>query len=133
MSTGRPVPRKAPWPNCSSAQARNSIPNWSGCSPNSTGTTRQLAQRVATRWLRSLDPDLVNSYWSLNTVPSPRCRAAKTGSLFEAKLLENMYDAVVFVDAAGRIVLWNHGAERLTGIAGSGIRRQIWHPGQCSK
>ena len=35
-----------------------------------------------------------------------------------------MYDAVVFVDAASRIVLWNRGAERLTGISGAGIRGQ---------
>ena len=40
-------------------------------------------------------------------------------ALFQAKLLDNMYDAVVFIDAAGRMVLWNHGAERLTGIAGT--------------
>ena len=39
-----------------------------------------------------------------------------------------MYDAVVFIDAAGRVVLWNRGAERLTGIAGASIRGQLWHP-----
>ena len=33
-----------------------------------------------------------------------------------------MYDAVVFIDAAGRVVLWNRGAERLTGIAGASVR-----------
>ena len=39
-----------------------------------------------------------------------------------------MYDAVVFVDAAGRIALWNHGAERLTGIAGASVRQRAWSP-----
>ena len=38
-----------------------------------------------------------------------------------------MYDAVVFVNAKGRIVAWNHGSERLTGIAGASIRQQRWH------
>ncbi len=86
-----------------------------------------LHQRVAQRWLHTLDPELVNSHWSLNTVPSPLC-GAKSGSLFEAKLLENMCDAVTFIDAAGRLMLWNPGAERLTGIAAGSICGQFWHP-----
>jgi diguanylate cyclase (GGDEF)-like protein/PAS domain S-box-containing protein len=86
-----------------------------------------LHREVASRWLRTLDPDLVNSYWELNNVPSPP-RGAKSEALFEAKLLENMYDAVVFFDAAGRIMLWNRGAERLTGIAGGSVRGHLWQP-----
>jgi diguanylate cyclase (GGDEF)-like protein len=86
-----------------------------------------LHREVAGRWLRSLDTDLVNSYWELNNVPSQPANE-KHGSLFEAKLLDNMYDAVVFFDAAGRITLWNRGAERLTGIAGNGIRGHLWQP-----
>ena len=39
-----------------------------------------------------------------------------------------MYDAVAFIDAAGRIALWNHGAERLTGINGVSVCHQMWHP-----
>ena len=61
-----------------------------------------LHREVAGRWLRTLDPNLVNSYWELNNVPS-QPTGEKNGSLFEAKLLENMYDAVVFFDSAGRI------------------------------
>ena len=86
-----------------------------------------LHREVAGRWLRTLDPNLVNSYWELNNVPS-QPTGEKNGSLFEAKLLENMYDAVVFFDSAGRIALWNRGAERLTGIAGSSIRGHLWQP-----
>jgi response regulator RpfG family c-di-GMP phosphodiesterase len=48
-----------------------------------------LHQRAAQRWLLALDPALVNSHWSLNTVPSP-LSCAKAESLFEVKLLENM-------------------------------------------
>ncbi|MGA2796145.1 MAG: diguanylate cyclase [Thermoguttaceae bacterium] len=90
-----------------------------------------LHQRAAQRWLHALDPALVNSHWSLNTVPSPLC-GVKTESLFEAKLLENMCDAVIFIDVAGRIALWNRGAERLTGIAAEGVWGQIWHPALLS-
>ncbi|MCC6127379.1 MAG: diguanylate cyclase [Pirellulales bacterium] len=85
-----------------------------------------LHREVAGRWLRLLDPDLVNSYWELNNVPSPS--GEKYGSIFEAKLLENMYDAVVFFDSAGRIELWNRGAERLTGISGGSVRGRLWEP-----
>jgi diguanylate cyclase (GGDEF)-like protein/PAS domain S-box-containing protein len=90
-----------------------------------------LHQQAAQRWLHSLDPALVNSHWSLNTVPSPLC-GVKTESVFEAKLLENMCDAVIFIDVAGRIALWNRGAERLTGIAADSVCGQIWHPALLS-
>jgi diguanylate cyclase (GGDEF)-like protein/PAS domain S-box-containing protein len=86
-----------------------------------------LHHEVASRWLRSLDPDLVNSYWELNNRPSPQ-NGKHHGTLFESKLLENMYDAVVFFDAASRITLWNRGAERLTGIASASIRGKLWRP-----
>lgn len=86
-----------------------------------------LHSEVASRWLRSLDPDLVNSYWELNNVPSAPS-GEKVASVFEAKLIENMYDAVIFFDSAGRISLWNRGAERLTGISGGSIRGHQWEP-----
>jgi diguanylate cyclase (GGDEF)-like protein/PAS domain S-box-containing protein len=86
-----------------------------------------LRQAAARRWLHALDSKLVDSYWSLNTVSSP-LQGAKKGHLFELKLLENMADAVTFIDAAGRIMFWNRGAERLTGIAADSICGQLWHP-----
>ena len=82
---------------------------------------------AAQRWLGTLDLKQVNSYWSLNTVPSP-LRDGKTDDLFELKLLENMCDAVTFIDAAGRIMLWNRGAERLTAISAESVCGQLWHP-----
>src|SRR5690606_33510354 len=36
--------------------------------------------------------------------------------MFERKLVTNMHDGVVFVDAARKIFQWNTGAERLTGV-----------------
>jgi diguanylate cyclase (GGDEF)-like protein/PAS domain S-box-containing protein len=86
-----------------------------------------LHGEVAGRWLRLLDPDLVNSYWELNNLPSIPT-SERNASLFEAKLLENMYDAVIFFDSAGRISQWNRGAERLTGISSGSIRGHLWQP-----
>ena len=48
-----------------------------------------------------LDPEMVDSYWELNCVPSPLAPPSVDAS-FQAKLLENMYDAVVFIDAGGQ-------------------------------
>ena len=78
------------------------------------GDVSELRREVAGRWMRTLDPDMVNSYWELNCVPSHAAPPTIDDS-FQAQLLDNMYDAVVFIDVAGKIKLWNHGAERLSG------------------
>jgi diguanylate cyclase (GGDEF)-like protein len=82
---------------------------------------------VAHRWLRSLEPAMVDSFWELSSIPTPRIEPA-VDALFESRLLDNMYDAVVFIDTAGRVMLWNRGTERLTGVSGASVRGQIWHP-----
>jgi diguanylate cyclase (GGDEF)-like protein len=94
------------------------------------GDRGQLRKQVAARWLLSLDPQTANAYWDFTAAPPQAAIALGQGEtlLFEAKLLDNMYDAVVFINARGHIVQWNHGAERLTGIAGASIRQQRWHP-----
>ena len=82
---------------------------------------------TAHRWLRLLDPTAAHSCWDLNCNLLPPAEPA-VDALFQDRLLDNMYDAVVFIDAAGRVVLWNRGAERLTGIQAAGIRGQTWQP-----
>ena len=82
---------------------------------------------TAHRWLRLLDPTAAHSCWELNCNLLPPAEPA-VDALFQDRLLDNMYDAVVFIDAAGRVVLWNRGAERLTGIQAAGIRGQTWQP-----
>jgi diguanylate cyclase (GGDEF)-like protein len=84
-----------------------------------------LQHQVAGRWLQSLDPQQAHSYWQLNCVPSV-AQSAGVEAIFPGKLLENMYDAVVFIDAGMRIIAWNHGAERLTGIPAASICRTPW-------
>jgi len=82
---------------------------------------------AASRWLRLLASTTTNSYWELSGNTSPAVEPA-VGAMFQGRLLDTMYDAVVFIDTASRVVLWNRGAERLTGIAGASIRGQLWHP-----
>ena len=94
------------------------------------GDRGQLRKQVGTRWLLALDAQAANTYWDFTAgpAPAPTSLPPSESSLFEAKLLDNMYDAVVFINAKGRIVAWNHGSERLSGIAGASVREQHWHP-----
>ena len=89
------------------------------------GHQSQLRGEVAGRWLRSLVPDTANPYWELNTLPPPSS-PPDAESMFPAKLLESMHDAVLFVDVRLHITLWNHGAERLTGISGTSVHQNQW-------
>ena len=90
------------------------------------GTTPQTGGHALAAFARSADGQCL---LGLHRRPGPGGKPRQgEASLFEAKLLDNMYDAVVFVNSQGRIVQWNHGAERLTGIAGASIRQQRWHP-----
>jgi diguanylate cyclase (GGDEF)-like protein len=82
---------------------------------------------AASRWLQSLASTTINSYWELGANTAPAIEPA-VDAMFQGRLLDTMYDAVVFIDAASRVVLWNRGAERLTGISGASIRSQLWHP-----
>ncbi|MGD0900671.1 MAG: diguanylate cyclase, partial [Thermoguttaceae bacterium] len=87
-----------------------------------------LPTGVTSRWLRDLDPEAVNAYWDYHGVGVPSALPGGDLSRFCAKFLDNMYDAVVFVDDAGRIRLWNHGAERLTGISAATVHQRTWSP-----
>ena len=87
----------------------------------------QLHREVAQRWLHTLDPEVTDSYWRLK--PSSRQTGPQeVDALFQARLLGNMHDAVAFVDTSLRVALWNHGAERLTGISSESIYQRRWTP-----
>ncbi len=87
----------------------------------------ELRREVAGRWLRALAPEMADSCWELSGAPAAPA-GGEAANLFEARLLDNMHDAVVFIDAGRRIVSWNHGAERLTGITASSICHRSWSP-----
>ncbi|MCE5302384.1 MAG: diguanylate cyclase [Planctomycetaceae bacterium] len=80
---------------------------------------------AAHRWLASLEADPTETLWGFNaaalTATEPNVQ-----SLFQGRLLDNMYDAVVFIDAAGRVQSWNRGTERLTGVTGLSVRGRLW-------
>lgn len=83
---------------------------------------------AAARWLRSLDSEISLSSWAAAVDASAESAESFVDTLFQSRLLDSMYDAVVFFDANCRVALWNRGAERLTGIGGVSIRGQLWHP-----
>lgn len=88
----------------------------------------ERSQAEATRlWLYSLDSKYADSLWQFSPT-LPVLQGPSSHDLFEKKLLDNMQDAVVFVDTNLQISLWNHGAERMTGIAASSVVQRKWLP-----
>ena len=90
-----------------------------------SGNLDRIRDEVTGRWLRTLAPEISNSYWAL-TDNTAQTRNRHDLRYFEDRLLDNMHDAVVFVDATLRVLRWNHGAERMTGIAGTSICDRRW-------
>ncbi len=77
----------------------------------------RLEADVANRWLQSVSG--IRSPWkhTHRTAASPPSEAAASEiDLFTSKLVENMHDAVVFIDSQRVISHWNTGAEKLTGV-----------------
>lgn len=90
-----------------------------------------LEQRVSRRWLSTLQPVAMNANWELR---EGEARVGRTGSTnhLQKKLLDNMKDAIIFVDSSLRVIFWNRGAERLTGISASSIHMRRWLPSLLS-
>ncbi len=84
-------------------------------------------ERTVRRWLESLDPETVNGMWQLNAAPAESPEFIPD-SLFRERLIDNMRDAVIFVDTNLRVVAWNPGAERMTGISASSIFQRPFGP-----
>jgi diguanylate cyclase (GGDEF)-like protein/PAS domain S-box-containing protein/putative nucleotidyltransferase with HDIG domain len=88
----------------------------------------KLQAVVARRWLKDLQgTEGEGSLWQL-TAAIQGSPAAKNEILFHRKLLENMQDAVVFIDGSLKILLWNRAAERMTGISAASIEHKQWAP-----
>lgn len=88
----------------------------------------QSLRSPAGHWLQTLDPSPSNRHWhNLTAVSQPR-DVLPPELLFQQKLLDNMHDAVIFVDCNMQIIQWNRGAERLTGIAASSVLHRTWSP-----
>lgn len=92
-----------------------------------SGNLDRIREEVAGRWLHTLAPEISNSYWAL-TDSTAQTKNRHDMRFFEDRLLDNMHDAVVFIDASMRVLQWNHGAERMTGINATSICDRRWAP-----
>ncbi len=88
---------------------------------------QKLHHRVARRWLQELDPLAANVWWQ-KRVPRTDAAYAQVDWLHQQRLLENMYEGVIFLDANLQVMLWNRGAERLTGISGESMLQRKFTP-----
>ncbi len=86
-----------------------------------------MQSAAARRWLGELSPQFIEQQWRRGEVgaaaPIPTLDA-----LFQQRLIDSMHDAVIFVDAHRKVLRWNEGAERLTGLSGSGILSRNFIP-----
>ena len=90
-------------------------------------------ERLSRRWLNELEDQQVEALWHWGRQPTA-AEEPVAEQLFQRKLIDNMRDGVVFVDGNMQIQLWNHGAERLTGLAPASVCQQHWSPalvGMC--
>lgn len=92
---------------------------------------RLLSDQVASRWLTDLSIVDTGAWTAVTATTTHRPgdrRQQGSNALFEQMLVDNMHDGVVFVDNQRRIFMWNTGAERLTGIAGSAAAGRTFEP-----
>jgi diguanylate cyclase (GGDEF)-like protein/PAS domain S-box-containing protein len=94
----------------------------------SSHTEAEINQHVCERWNQTLTPSSVDSLWQLKQPLNSNGGMPSAELLFQQKLLDAMHDGVVFIDSSGRILLWNHGAERLTGMSTQSVFEKKWAP-----
>jgi len=87
----------------------------------------QQSRQLSDHWLRRLSPQGSARRWQ-RPLHAVAASAMSSELLFQQKLLDNMCDAVVFVDRELHILQWNRGAERLTGIAATAVLKHVWSP-----
>ena len=92
---------------------------------------QKLHHTVARRWLQDLGADSANGLWQNHGAANPQLRP-QLDWLYQQKLLDNMYDGVIFLDSNLQVVLWNRGAERLTGISATSILHRPFVPSLVS-
>lgn len=83
---------------------------------------------AARPWLKLLDAGKQLAHWKLRD-HHPKSNDEGPSLPFETTLLQEMHDAVIFVDHNLRVMHWNPGAERLTGIAPINVQQRPWVPG----
>ncbi len=94
----------------------------------SSHTEAEINQHVQERWSRNLSPSSADALWQLKQPIYANVGSPSAESIFQQRLLDAMHDGVIFIDSSGRILLWNHGAERLTGISPQSVYEKAWTP-----
>ena len=94
----------------------------------SSHTEAEINQHVQERWSQSLSPSSADALWQLKQPIYANVGSPSAESIFQQRLLDAMHDGVIFIDSSGRILLWNHGAERLTGISPQSVYEKAWTP-----
>ncbi len=89
---------------------------------------QQLHQRVGRRWLHDLHSRAIDGWWQLKPANQSLGEEFSFDSLHQQKLLENMYDGVIFLDSNLQVLQWNRGAERLSGISAASILQRLFTP-----
>ena len=92
--------------------------------------TNKLHRTVVSHWLRTLEATQSNRFWRGTPIKGAPGTANEpcVELLFQRKLLESMYDAVIFVNNNMQITQWNRAAERMTGIAADSVIDRTWSP-----
>ncbi|MCA9217883.1 MAG: diguanylate cyclase, partial [Planctomycetales bacterium] len=94
----------------------------------SSQTEAEIHLHVQERWSQSLSPSAADALWQLKQPLYANVGSPSAEAIFQQRLLDAMHDGVVFIDSSGRILLWNHGAERLTGISPQCVYEKAWNP-----
>jgi diguanylate cyclase (GGDEF)-like protein/PAS domain S-box-containing protein/putative nucleotidyltransferase with HDIG domain len=84
--------------------------------------------KLARHWLHGLSRGESSLPWEMIEVSAPASAVEPATELFERMLVENMHDGVLFVDMNSKILLWNTGAERLTGVSSSAACGRMFLP-----
>ncbi len=89
-----------------------------------TFNPQEFYESTAKNWLVDLQPKTVDSCWQLQRGGSSTNQTPTV--LFQQRLLDNMYDAVIFLDTSLQVTFWNRGSERLTGIPATSILQRLY-------
>ncbi|MCA9170798.1 MAG: diguanylate cyclase, partial [Planctomycetales bacterium] len=92
----------------------------------SSQTEAEINKIASERWQQQSRPKVVNMLWSLNGAEHTAAGHFSADWLFQQRLLDAMYDGVIFVDANRNVAVWNRGAERLSGISRQSVLEKSW-------
>ncbi len=95
-----------------------------------SGQQDLLTEKVAGRWLQELATQQSALPWHLQSsfALASNLENFEERSPFEEKLIDSMHDGVLFVDSQAKILLWNQGAQRLTGVGGDAVLGRQFTP-----